>query len=209
MQLSHAYKKANSDMSTLDVQSDESLMAALRDGDTEALGVLVTRYQRDIYRFTLHYLRSPEQAKDVSQETFIRVFTARDRFDVDRKFKPWLLCIARNLCLNEIKRKRTVVMESLEGYASSAREDSGVLHQSADDSPSALLMEGERRDGLMDALDTLPDDAREIVMMRYFQKMQARDIAEVIDSTEGAVRTRLHRILKQLRPVCEPLREES
>jgi RNA polymerase sigma-70 factor (ECF subfamily) len=196
-------------MSTADLQSDESLMGALRAGDSDALGSLVKRYQKDVYRFSLHYLRDPERAKEIAQETFLRVYTARERFDVERKFKPWLLCIARNLCLNDLKRKRTVVMESLEGYASSAREDSGVLHQNASDGPAELLMAEERRGALMAALDTLPEDAREIVMMRYFQKMQARDIAEVMDSTEGAVRTRLHRILKQLRAVCEPMREES
>lgn len=209
MHTQYALPAAECPMSATDLQTDEALMGALRDGDTDALGVLVTRYQKDIYRFTLHYLRNPEVAKEISQETFIRVFTARDRFDVDRRFKPWLLCIARNLCLNEIKRKRTVGMESLETYASTAREDSGALHQSPEDGPVETLIAEERRTALMAALDTLPDDAREIVMMRYFQKMQARDIAEVIDSTEGAVRTRLHRILKQLRAVCEPIREDA
>lgn len=196
-------------MSSLEAHTDEQLMATLSQGDDLALAELVRRYQKDVFRFTLHYVRNVEQAKELSQETFLRVFTARDRFDVDRKFKPWLLCIARNLCLNDLKRKRAVPMESLETYASTARDSGGDLHQSAADGPAEILMAAERRDVLMTALDQLPEDAREIVMLRYFQKMQARDIAEVMNSTEGAIRTRLHRILKQMRDLVEPARDDA
>jgi len=127
---------------------------------------------------------------------------------VSRKFKPWMLCIARNLCLNEIKRKKTVQMETLEDYASSAREDSGDVLRSPVDGPSEILMADERKQMILAALDELPQDAREIVMMRFFEKMSARDIAEIMDSTEGAIRTRLHRILKQLRDTCTLLKED-
>ncbi len=196
-------------MTVLDAHTDEQLMASLSQGEERALAELVRRYQKDVFRFTLHYVRNVEQAKELSQETFLRVFTARDRFDVDRKFKPWLLCIARNLCLNDLKRKRAVPMESLETYASASRDSGGELHQAASDGPIEILMAEERREGLMAALGQLPEDAREIVMMRYFQKMQARDIAEVMNSTEGAIRTRLHRILKQMRDLVEPVRDDT
>jgi RNA polymerase sigma-70 factor (ECF subfamily) len=196
-------------MTVLDAHTDEQLMASLSQGEERALAELVRRYQKDVFRFTLHYVRNVEQAKELSQETFLRVFTARDRFDVDRKFKPWLLCIARNLCLNDLKRKRAVPMESLETYASASRDSDGALHQAASDGPIEILMAEERREGLMAALGQLPEDAREIVMMRYFQKMQARDIAEVMNSTEGAIRTRLHRILKQMRDLVEPVRDDT
>ena len=180
-------------------RTDESLMAELCQGHKEALGELVERYQTDLFRFCVHYVRDVERAKELAQETFIRVYVARDRFDETRKFKPWVLCIARNLCLNDIKRKKTVQMDSLEDYASSARELSGGVLQSPSDSPDQLLMTDERHAMLGELLDTLDAESREIVRLRYFEKMQARDIAEVVGSTEGAVRTRLHRILKGLR----------
>jgi RNA polymerase sigma-70 factor (ECF subfamily) len=195
-------------MNTVEDLSDERLMELLRDGQENALADLVHRYQNDVFRFCLHYLKNVELAKESAQETFLRVYTARDRFDVSRKFKPWMLCIARNLCLNELKRKKAVTMETLEEYASSARKDTGELFESPDDGPAELLMADERRNGLMAALNTLSEDAREIVTLRFFERMSAREIAEIVDSTEGAVRTRLHRILRQLRDECAHIRED-
>jgi len=191
------------------LHTDENLMALLCEGHEEALAELVERYQNDVFRFCLHYLKNVELAKETAQETFLRVYTARERFDVSRRFKPWMLCIARNLCLNELKRaKRAIQMATLEEYASSARKPSGVLLPTSEDGPDQRLMAEERQQALFRALKELSDDAREIVILRYFQRMSARDIAEVVDSTEGAVRTRLHRTLKQLRMSCEPLKED-
>lgn len=180
-------------------RTDEELMTLLCQGEQEALADLVRRYQNDVFRFSLHYLRDVEWAREIAQETFIRVFAARSRFDATRKFRPWLLCIARNLCLNELKRKKTLHMESLEEYASTARSESGEVLRSAADSPDQKLMDSERREFLMRALESLDDAAREIVTLRFFERLPAKDIAEVVGSTEGAVRTRLHRVLKALR----------
>jgi len=194
-------------MSATGPYSDEALMELLSRGEEAALADLVRRYQNDVFRFCLHYLKEVELAKEAAQETFLRVYVARDRFDAARKFKPWMLCIARNLCLNELKRKKTVPMEALEDYASASREDSGALLRSSEDSPAEQLITRERRQALMEVVDGLPESSREIVVLRYFERMSAREIAEVVDSTEGAVRTRLHRILKDLRDQCAPYRD--
>lgn len=188
--------------------SDEQLMAALDAGDEQALAALVERYQTDIFRFCLHYLKNVESAREMAQETFLRIYTARSRFEVDRKFKPWMLCIARNLCLNEIKRRRTVQMETLEEYASSARTESGGVLRAADDNPYEILRTQERHGFVLTMLDSLPEESREVVVLRYFEKLSAREIAEIVDSTEGAVRTRLHRILKQMRDRFTLARED-
>ena len=75
--------------------SDEQLMISLCEGDTNALALLVERYQNDVFRFCVHYLNDFETAREITQETFLRIFTARDKFDVSRVFRPWMLCIAR------------------------------------------------------------------------------------------------------------------
>lgn len=193
---------------TFGAMDDEHLMTLLQDGEEEALAALVERYQHDVFRFCLHYLKNVEAAREGAQETFLRVYVARDRFDTGRRFKPWMLCIARNLCLNELKRKRAVPMETLETYASTAREESGAVTRSPEDGPAERAMAGERAQTLEQALDSLPEEAREIVVLRYFEKMSARQIAEIVESTEGAVRTRLHRILKQLRSQYAPMKED-
>jgi RNA polymerase sigma-70 factor (ECF subfamily) len=183
-------------------------MGLLCEGRDEALAELVRRYQNDLFRFCLHYLRNTEIALEKAQETYLRIYSARVRFDQGRTFKPWMLCIARNLCLNELKRKKTVQMESLETYASNSRELSGEVLQTASDGPSEWMMADERRQAIMDVLGQLTDDAREIIVMRYFEQMSAREIAEIVETTEGAVRTRLHRALNQLRELCEARKED-
>jgi RNA polymerase sigma-70 factor (ECF subfamily) len=182
-------------------------MARLGDGDEQALAELVRRYQNDVFRFCLHYLKNVETARELTQETFLRIYAARDRFDVDRSFKPWMLCIARNLSLNELKKKRSVRMESIEEYASTARDDDGGLTLAADDGPAEKAIAQERAAALLNVLKTLPLEAQEIVSLRFFDRRSAREIAEIIESTEGAVRTRLHRILRQLRNECKDLLE--
>jgi RNA polymerase sigma-70 factor (ECF subfamily) len=196
-------------MAKVEEFTDEQLMGRLSAGSEDALAAIVRRYQNDVFRFCLHYLKNVELAKEAAQETFLRVYTARDRFDTERRFKPWMLCIARNLCLNELKRKRAVTMETLEEYASSAREDSGSVLESPADGPAELVMTAERHGLLMRALDTLPEDAQEMLKLRYFERLSAREIAEIMDSTEGAVRTRLHRVLKQLRDKCGHIQENT
>lgn len=195
-------------MSAAEPQSDEYLMEQLSLGYDHALADLVRRYQNDVFRFCLHYLKNVDLAKEMTQETFLRIYAARDRFDIERKFKPWMLCIARNLCLNELKRKKAVQMETLEEYASTAREEGGEMLQSPADSPAERMMTIERHAALQSALDQLPEDAREIVVLRYFERMSAREIADIVDSTEGAIRTRLHRVLKQLREQCLQFRDD-
>ena len=174
-------------------------MTHLCEGQDTALTELVRRYQHDVFRFCLHYLKEHDTARDMAQETFVRVYTARQRFDATRAFRPWLLCIARNLCLNELKRKKTVSMETLEEYATSARDKGGEILRFPGDGPDELLMADERREILDRVLEPLGVEARELITLRFFEKMSAKEIADVTGSTEGAVRTRICRILAALR----------
>ena len=191
-----------------DDRTDEALMTELRSGLESALAELVRRYQQDVFRFCLHYLKEVEAAKDLAQETFLRVYTSRERFDAARRFKPWVLCIARNLCLNELKRKKTVSMETLEQYASSARDGSGGLAHYSADAPDEALMLRERREALRQAIEELNVESRELVVLRFFERMSAKEIADVVGSTEGAIRTRLHRLLGSMRERHAPRRGE-
>jgi len=182
--------------------TDEQLMISLCEGEDSALEHLVKRYQNDVFRFCLHYLGNLETAREISQETFLRVFTARDRFDPDRLFRPWMLCIARNMCLNVIKRNKVVHMESLEGLESASTAATPSWYP-ATEHPLEGVLADERRRTLLHIVNSMPEDARELLMMRYFEQMSAKEIAEVLETTEGAVRTRTHRALNQLRERCE------
>ncbi|HOK08809.1 MAG TPA: sigma-70 family RNA polymerase sigma factor [Candidatus Hydrogenedens sp.] len=184
--------------------SDEALMTLLAHGEETALIELVQRYQNEVFRFCYHYLRDIEMAKDAVQEVFLRLYIARDRYNSEKRLKPWLLCIARNLCLNELKRQKLIHFETFDSYIENQNyEQSEPTKQGFENqkslTPFEKLVIEERQKILWDELNKLPEDAREVIVLRYFEKMHARDIAEILDTTEGAVRTKLHRILKYLK----------
>lgn len=183
--------------------SDEALMSLLVRGEEMALTELVQRYQNEVFRFCYHYLRDIEMAKDAVQEVFLRLYIARDRYDTEKSFKPWILCIARNLCLNELKRQKLVHFETFEGYIENQnrenKEEKEGINTPRTLTPLEQLIIKEKQKVLWEELNNLPEEAREIVVLRYFEKLHARDIAEIMGSTEGAIRTRLHRVLKYLK----------
>lgn len=197
-------------MEDLTGHTDEQLMELLRTGRDEALAELVRRYQHEVFRFCLHYLRDSEQARDRTQETFLRVFRAREQFDTARQFKPWLLCIARNLCLTELKRPRMVSLDAVgEAYEGSWEERWRSSEAAATTvSPYERLTTDEQRLALVRALESLEPEDRELIVMRYFEQMSPQDMAAVFEIREGALRTRLHRALCRLRAMCEDIRND-
>ena len=179
--------------------ADELLMELLRQDNSEAFGELVERYQQDVFLFCRYYLRNKDLAQEHAQETFVRLHEARHNFDVRRKLKPWLLCIARNMCLNTLRRKERTCTISLEAYAG---EQCGGMQRGLEEprnDPQAEAMEREQRELLAGAMGRLPDAVRRIVELRYFQCFSYRQIARVVGGTEGAVRIKLHRTLSVLR----------
>ena len=187
-----------------DEQTDEALMETVAAGDTSAFEILVNRYQEDVFRFCVHYMRDVEPARELTQETFVRVYIARNRFDPSRRFRPWMLCIARNLCFNELKRRKIAPMQSLEAYIEAKGHEPG---NDQNEHPENLLVSHERSEYLAKILDELEPEQRELVTLRFLERMSAREIAAILETTEGAVRTRLHRILKHLREKYADMKE--
>ncbi len=187
--------------------SDEALMSLLVRGEEMALTELVQRYQNELFRFCYHYLRDIEMAKEAVQEVFLRLYIARDRYDTEKNLKPWILCIARNLCLNELKRQKLVHFETFEGYIENQHRENKEENEGIDApktlTPFEQLVINEKQKVLWEELNNLPEDAREIVVLRYFERLHAKEIAEIMGSTEGAIRTRLHRVLRYLKERLE------
>ncbi len=183
--------------------SDEALMSLLARDEEMALTELVQRYQNEVFRFCFHYLRDIEMAKDAVQEVFLRIYIARERYDSEKKFKPWMLSIARNLCLNELKRQKLIHFETFDSYVENQNYDDKKCNKGIEPnkalSPFEESILKERQKVLWEELNNLPEESREIVVLRYFERLQAREMAEILGSTEGAVRTRLHRVLRYLK----------
>ena len=160
----------------------EALAARAAHGDREAFEQLVHRFQRRIYGFAYRYVRDPDEAEDLVQEVFLRLYRKLGRFDPRRPFEPWLWRVAANVCANYLDKHRPRP-EALEGDP-----DLGTA------SPPALLEETR----LGAALTRLPPAYRLLLALHYQADMPLAEIAETLGATEATVKSRLYRARTQL-----------
>ncbi len=170
---------------------DAGLAERARGGDPEAFRELVERYQRKVYWVAYDILLDTEEARDVTQETFIRVHAALDSFDTRRDFLNWVYRIARNLAIDAFRRRhrRAAPVEDLEAVAD-VRATSGVE-------------DAELRKRVAEALEDLPVEYRLALTLREFHGMSPREIAALTDCTYPTARWRLHRARALFRKAWE------
>jgi len=161
-------------------------------GDERAYRELVERYQPQVYSLALRMVRRAEDAEDLTQETFVRMFRALDRYDPTRAFGAWLMTIASRLCIDHIRRGKfrpnpltrrepgTDEEYSIDVPDLGLRPDEVVEHQ-----------EEERRG--QELIDSLPPHYRIVVLLRHQQQLSYEEIAEVLSLPLGTVKARVHR----------------
>lgn len=178
---------------------DEALMARVAAGDTEALDQLYQRYARVVYGLALRILGVADQAEDAVQETFWRVWSRGATFQLTGgSFAPWLFGIARNHCIDELRRRRS-------RPAARGGDDSELLLAIPADQPDVddLTWEGERRRLIGSALADLPADQREVIELAYFRGLSQREIAERLNNPLGTVKTRVRLALQKLKGLLQ------
>jgi RNA polymerase sigma-70 factor (ECF subfamily) len=182
----------------VDTDSDASLILRAQSGDTEAFGLLVTRYMRQAYFSALGFVGSREDALDLSQDAFARAFHARRTIDPDRPFFAWYYTILRRLCLNWRRNRRTERMRLDEAgpWLESLAASSTVP-------PDRLAAQNEARRRVACALAQLSDDEREALVLKEFEGLKYREIAERMDCPLGTVMSRLYSARQRLARVLE------
>jgi RNA polymerase sigma-70 factor, ECF subfamily len=174
--------------------SDERLVEAFQAGDLAAFDVLVLRWERKIQGTVYRVLGTEEDARDVTQEAFLKAFRALRGFKGEARFSSWLYQIALNLCRDRLRRRRGKAFVSLE----SVDEDGGLPAPGAP-SPYELAERGALRGMVRAALAELPDEQREVIVLKEYQELTFAEIAEVLDVPLSTVKTRLYRGLVGLR----------
>ncbi|OYW24568.1 MAG: hypothetical protein B7Z55_01795 [Planctomycetales bacterium 12-60-4] len=164
------------------VNDDGALVQRCLAGDADAARTFVERYRGLVFSLCWRMLRHREDAEDVAQETFVRVFRHLDHWEPSRPLRPWLMAIAANRCRTRLSRRK--------GVPASAGEwqDFAVEH----DHPLDLAEE------LQQGIELLRDDHRLCFVMFYQQELSVQEIAAALDSPEGTIKTWLHRARKQL-----------
>ncbi|MFH1312529.1 MAG: sigma-70 family RNA polymerase sigma factor [Candidatus Eisenbacteria bacterium] len=156
--------------------SDSEAIHAIRAGDREAYKAIVERYMRRAYGIAITFVRNQQDAMDVSQMAFIKAYRNLRRFDTERPFFPWFYRILRNICLDHLKRASRTREIPL--------EDAGVLKTEAQNH--------EMKQMLWQAIEDLPLEQREAIVLRYFEGMSYREVAETLEMPIGTVMSSLH-----------------
>ncbi len=186
---------------------DVRLMLQVRDDDAAAFEELVMRYQNRVIGILIHLTRKREQAEDLAQEVFLRVFRARKRYTPDAKFSTWLFTIANNVALNA---KRSLARRREVNLGADGRDDDGppALDQMALEAsglmPTRQLDKAERAQMVRLASEALPERQRVALLLSKFENMSYVEIAETMEMTVQATKSLLSRARENLRAILEP-----
>jgi RNA polymerase sigma-70 factor (ECF subfamily) len=176
--------------------TDEQLVRLAVDRDPDAFGEIVIRWERKIYALCYGILRREDEAKDASQDTFIAAYRNIAKFRGEAKVSSWLHRIAVNQCLTR-KRKDKVRSENLVDESDPIEEK--IFVAPGHESPLRLTEKKERMQTVRLAVNSLPNELREIVVMKEFQEMTFQQISDEMELPLSTVKSRLYTALKQLR----------
>ncbi len=179
--------------------SDEELMRFFQDGNAEAFASLYGRYKKPIFVFLLRQCKSPSAAGDLTQDTFTRVVRSAGGFRHGARFSTWLYTIARNVAVDAARKQKHRDHRSLD---QPVRPDGPALAEKisgADPQPDRLTTSKRLQKDLEKAIAALPEDQREVFLMREYAGLPFREIAQIVDVREGTVKSRMRYALESLR----------
>ena len=181
-------------------QTDDELLAAARAGDAAALEALLNEHQERLYRFSLKMCGSPSDAQDVLQETLIALTRSIHTFRGDASVSTWLYAVARSFCIKRRRKSKfaPAQTESLDQRVANVTPDPGLA-------PDEALAARQMQTALNTALAALPDEHREVVLLRDGEGLTAAEVANVLGVSTDAVKSRLHRARLALRDSLKPM----
>lgn len=176
--------------------SDNALMIKVREGDVDRLGLLFERYKRPLYGFFYGMNRQQELSEDLVQNTFFRILKYRHLFRGEGDFRTWMFHIARNVSHDHYRKDKIKAKDSIEDW----QERLGHSDTSA-----SQMQHAEEHQMLAMAMDRLPEDKREIILLSKYQEKKYKEIGEILGCTEGAVKVKVFRALQELKAVYQQL----
>jgi RNA polymerase sigma-70 factor, ECF subfamily len=173
--------------------TDIQIIERVRNGETNLFSELVLRYQNKIFAYVYKIVNHKEEAEDIVQESFIKVYKNLNSFDADRKFSSWLYRISHNEAINYLKKNRkgnTLYYEGDEFLMNSLRVDKDFIHD---------LIIGEDDKMLKSALEKLPDKYKEVIILKYLEEKSYEEISEILQKPVSTVGTLINRAKSQLK----------
>lgn len=186
----------------------DTLIARAREGDKNAQGRLVQLWYKRIYNFSYKYFFDHDQAMEVAQKTFISMHKNLAGLQEVTRFKSWLYTIAVNYCREEVRKKKNNRSLSLNDFGTEDRENSYRWEEShyRRENPERQLRHSELSDLLQECLMQLPAEQKEVVIMKEYEGMKFREIAEALNISENTVKSRMYYGLDALKKILEQKR---
>ncbi|WP_199615366.1 RNA polymerase sigma factor SigW [Paenibacillus alkalitolerans] len=181
----------------------ETRLAKLaKTGDRGAFADIVELYKDKLYHLAYRMVGNRQEAEDIVQETFLRVFRNLDRYDETMKFSTWIYRIGTNLCIDKLrKRKASYSLDA--DVADGEGTDWYAMLPSDEPTPEGRVMLSETQRRIREAIDTLPEKYKSVVILRYLHDMSLQEIGDVLDMPVTTVKTRVHRGREFLRKKME------
>ena len=180
---------------------DEIYVQKTIEGDAEAFNELVQRHHARIYGLAYRMLGNPDDASDATQEAFLEAYKSIQSFQFQSKFLTWMYRVGINVC-QQYKRRSDSRERTLTSYTKDVLERNG---QYANDSPDRILLKTERDQLVQGAINQLPSKQQIVITLFYTQQMKYREIAELLDCSEGTVASRLNTAVRNLKSKLEGL----
>ena len=193
--------------------SDEVLMVRFQRGDRTAFTALVRRHQSPLYNFAYRQMGVQAVAEDVVQDAFVRVVQNAAEFKHEARFTTWLYTITRNLCIDQMRKRALRKHASLDDAKGGARGEEGdgpTLGEQTADTRASVEREAtgtELKERIAKAVDLLPDDQREVFLMREVANLPFKEIAEVTGVPENTVKSRMRYALERLQQALSEYEE--
>src|SRR6516164_1607410 len=184
---------------------DAVLMLRVKRGDRAAFAVLVEKYKQPVMNLVYRTLHDEAEAEDLAQNVFLQVYKSAKRYESRAKFSTWLFTIARNLCLNEIRRRSRHPADSLE--ESHAEHEDQPRQQFEDKSsvpPPEKLLHGELAQKIEEALAGLPENQRTAILLCRQEELSYEEIAKILGCSLSATKSLIHRGRETLKEKLKP-----
>ena len=162
------------------------------DGNQDAFAELVNTYQNAVYNLCYRMLGERTEAEDATQEAFLRAYLNMNRYDPARSFKTWILSIASNHCIDRLRKRRLIWLSLEEPLPPNVH-----LHSDEPD-PEDVTIHDERSQAIQGLMNTLSTEYRAAVILRYWYDYSYAEIADILDTTESAIKSRLFRARQSL-----------
>lgn len=182
---------------------DKKLITDFLEGDADALALLIERNLKLVYRYAFRITRDTEDAEDITQETFVKLWKNIEKFDSDKNFRTWLLGIAHNTSIDLLRKRKSFVFSDFE----TSEGGNSITETIADPSPLApeIFEQAEKRKLLDTALAKLPFMYREVLTLYFDEDLTFSEIGEILGKPLNTVKSQQRRALESLRKILKDL----